>query len=380
MSDTVTIDRTEVRLRRAFIAAATTSAVLGAVGVVLHRQPDRNPMLEPDAVLLRSVLNGPAVTIVLIALGLLGALTAAYAVAQPRARLTAVAAVAAVQVIGLGVALQSVSTIALAGYLVAMALPFALVWLAVQAIRRYRRLRWVVLAAALAVIAVGWLAGSLQPAHLAGLAGDLGRGFAAHSAQLILVALVGVGATAWVIVLGEGLRNRAAPRRFGDWTLRHRRGLTVLAAFGPVPYALVRASWVTPWPLLVPDSELLDPEMRLWGLLLGGGAAVGVVLTLGLTRPWGVVFPRWMPHWAGQPVPVRAATVPGGVVAGVICAAAIPMAQGILSPGTGMIFSDLGLAARLGALVIFPFWIWGPALALAVWGYARYRRDLAGRG
>ena len=376
MSNTLTIDRTEVRSRRAFLAAGVSSAVLGAVGAVLLGDPNHNPLLEPDGVLLRQVLSGPAVSVVLIVLGLLGALAAAYAVTQPRARLTAVAAA---QVLGLGVALQSVSTIALAGYLMAMALPFALVWLAVQAIRRYPRLRWVVLAAAVIVLTVGWLAGSLQPTHLAGLVSNLGRGFAAHGAQLVLVALVGLAGAAWAIVLAASLRHHGAVRRFGDWTLRHRCGLTVLAAMGPMPYALVRASWATPWPLLVPDAGVLDPEMRLWGLLLGGAAAVGVVLTLGLIRPWGVVFPRWMPHWAGRPVPVRAATIPGGIVAGAICAAAAPMAYATLSPEAGMVFDGLGLWARLGALLIFPFWIWGPALALAVWGYDRYRRDLAGR-
>lgn len=377
MSDTVTLERTEVRSRRGLIAAAISSAVLGVVGTALLARPDGNPLLEPDAVLLRTVLSGPAVTVVVIALGLLGALTSAYALARPSVRVTAVAAV---QVLGLGVALQSVSTMALAGYLVAMALPFASVALAVQAVRRYRRLRWVVLAAALLVLTVGWLAGSLRPNHLAGLASNLGRGFATHSAQLIMVALIGLAAAAWVVVLAGGLRGRAPVRRFGDWTLRHRRGLTVLAALGPVPYALVRASWLTPWPLLVPDAEMIDPEMRLWGLLLGGGAAVGVVLTLGLIRPWGVVFPRWMPRWAGRPVPVRAATIPGGIVAGVICAAAAPMAYATLSPAAGMVFDGLGLWSRLGALLIFPFWGWGPALALAVWAYARSRRDPASRG
>lgn len=149
----------------------------------------------------------------------------------------------------------------------------------------------------------------------------------------------------------------------------------MLAAAGPLPYGLIRASWLTPWPLLVPGGEAMAPELRLRGLLLGGAGLLGGVLTLGLIRPWGVVFPRWMPHLAGRPVPVRAAVVPGGLVAGLLCAAAAPMLRATLTPADGSVFDDLEGLERLLATAMFPFWLWGPALALAVWGYARSRRS-----
>lgn len=164
-----------------------------------------------------------------------------------------------------------------------------------------------------------------------------------------------------------------AASRLGHWALRHRQGLTLLAAAGPLPYALVRASWLTPSPLLVPSGEALDPETRLWSLLLGGGALLGSVLTIGLLRPWSVTFPRWMPWLAGQPVPVRAATMPGGVVAGVLCAATAPMLQAFVFPTPETLSGQLSLLERLGSIVLFPFWCWGPALALAAWGYALSR-------
>jgi len=30
---------------------------------------------------------------------------------------------------------------------------------------------------------------------------------------------------------------------------------------------------------------------------------------------------------------------------------------------------------KLGMAVVFPFWLWGPMLALAVWGYVGHRQD-----
>lgn len=186
--------------------------------------------------------------------------------------------------------------------------------------------------------------------------------------------LLGAAAAGWVVVAVDTLRETRSMRAMGGWVVSHRRGLTLLAAAGPVPYGLVRASWLTPWPLLIPKSDVLDPEMQLWGLLLGGGAVVGSVLTLGLIRPWGTVFPRWMPVLGGRPVPALAAIIPGGLVAGLLCASALPMLRATLVPAPDTVFAGLPLVARLGAVLIFPFWVWGPALALAVWAYAVARR------
>ena len=50
------------------------------------------------------------------------------------------------------------------------------------------------------------------------------------------------------------------------------------------------------------------------------------LLTLGLVRRWGEVFPLWMPHVGGRPVPVRAATAlaaGGAVLLGLITAYAV---------------------------------------------------------
>jgi hypothetical protein len=358
-------------------AACSTVLVTGATWLLGH--PGRNPLSEPDTVLVRHALGTTATTWLSLVLGVVGVLAAAYGLARPTGRATAatLVAVGIVEVVGVGVLLQSITSIALAGYLVALALPLGLAWIAVQVIRRYRRLRWVLAVALLGLAVWGAATEVLAPTHVVRLAAEVGAGFARSAPTLALAVVTAAVALTWTLVLVRLLAATRPVQALGDWVLRHRTGVTIVAAAGPVPYGLIRASWLTPWPLLSPSGEVLPPEIRLWGLLLGGGAVLGAVLTIGLIRPWGVVFPRWMPRWAGRPVPERAATVPGGLVAGILCLSAAPMLVGILLPAPGTIFGDVSLAARLASTLIFPFWLWGPALALAVWGYARYRRALA---
>jgi len=97
---------------------------------------------------------------------------------------------------------------------------------------------------------------------------------------------------------------------------------------------------------------------------------LGFVLTLGLVRPWGERFPRWMPGVAGRPVPVAAAAVPGGIVAAVLCTSAVPMLHDLTLTGAGSGLGVDSVVDRVAMAVVFPFWLWGPMLALAVWGYA----------
>jgi hypothetical protein len=149
--------------------------------------------------------------------------------------------------------------------------------------------------------------------------------------------------------------------RATDWVVRHRKAITIVAATGPLPYALVRLTWLTPWPQLGAD---LDMSTRIWGLALSSGAWLGVFLTLGLIRPWGEVFPRWMPGLAGRRVPIAAAAVPGGLIAVTLIFSTVPML---------ILFSGQTLVEGIVGAVVFPCWYWGPALALAVWGYVAHR-------
>ncbi|HEY1106787.1 MAG TPA: hypothetical protein VGE78_11620, partial [Agromyces sp.] len=175
-----------------------------------------------------------------------------------------------------------------------------------------------------------------------------------------------VGWTAVAIVAGRTTRE---VRAFEAALVRHRRALTVLAALGPVPYLVMRASWLTPWPLFAPGAGELSPTVLATGLMLGSGAAAAVVLTLGLVLPWGRVFPRWMPRIGGRPVPVRLAVVPGLFAAAIITISAVPLL--ILSLGQDTIVDVVVFD------LVLPLWFWGPMLALAVWAYAAWRREEA---
>lgn len=360
--------------RPLLLVAAALGLVSVAFATWLFLHPDSLVGADPEVFLVRVLLGPRGTALVFGGLGLAGTLGALLAVpgAGPRRRRTGLLVLGLVELAGFGVALQSVTTIALAGYLLAMALPVGVVVLLALVVRRYRRLRWPVLAGGLAIasaIAISW---TPVTGALTRLGRELAGGFAAAAPKLGVTVLSAVVVGVWVLITVRLARGSRGARTAGRWVLRHRTALTLVAAASPLPYALIRATWLTPWPLLSPD-ETMPAELRLWGLLLGGSALVGVVLTLGLILPWGETFPRWFPRLAGRPVPPRAAVVPGGLVAGVVCAAAVPMLRLALLPGSGELSDGLSVAQRLELALVFPFWLWGPALALAVWGYAQHR-------
>lgn len=162
---------------------------------------------------------------------------------------------------------------------------------------------------------------------------------------------------------------RSARGRLAAFVRRHRVGITVIAAACALPYALVRATWLTPWPLFVGDAAVFDaePSVRVLGLLLGLGMLTGGFLTLSLILPWGERFPRFLAGLGGRAVPVALAVIPAAAVAVLFTAAGIEFAIEGVGPG--------GPAPYL--LLIFPFWLWGPLLGLATWGYAMRRRERA---
>jgi hypothetical protein len=286
----------------------------------------------------------------------------------------ALAATGAIEAVVFGLLLQTTQALALAGYLLAFALPFVLGVVVVGMVRRHRVIRWPVLALAIVAVAGGVAAGLLRSDALGtlldGLATGVGRAWPG-----LLLAMTGLAAAlAWALVTVSLLGASTTGRRLTATVVRHRTVITVLAALGPVPYGLVRMTWLTPWPLFVPATEALPPSTRLWGLLLGGAALLGGVLTIGLIRPWGERFPRWVPGAAGRPVPIAVAAVPGGLVAAVVTSAALPMIMLLSVEPTEAGPGGMTATERLLALLLFPCWIWGPLLGLAVWGYVGHRR------
>jgi len=148
------------------------------------------------------------------------------------------------------------------------------------------------------------------------------------------------------------------PVRWGTW-------VTYVAAAVPALYALTRLAWAVGIPLGV-DAPVDDPDVALAATGLGGFALVGTVLTIGLVRPWGERFPRWMLGLAGRPVPVKLATVPAAAVA-----IAVAGASGSFLSDTDVLHD---IASGDVAVLPMAFWpLWSVALLLAAYAYHRRR-------
>ena len=295
-------------------------------------------------------------------------------------RATAATAVAAFTVAGaFGVLSADMRALVLLGYLVAIVVPagFVVVF-AIGALRSRRALPW--LAGLLLVVAAGVVSGLLEPATIGRLAGQLSDPLASELAPRGALALLIAGA---VLFAGLGVRTRRAVthscpscgRPGAAWTRpeaarRWGRVATLIAAAGPLPYGLLRMTWLTPWPVGLPDGA--EPALRLFGLALGVAALGGAVLTIGLIRPWGEVWPSWVPVLRGRPVPVRVPVVAGGLVAVVLLAAS----PGMIAIGIRGLFS--GDPFEASVLLLFPTLPWGLALAAAVTAYAYRRRGACG--
>jgi hypothetical protein len=351
--------------RTVLTAAVVASAALVGLGLVWLLAPELDPFRIGQMSSLVSAFWTPGVVAGLT----LGLGVAGIALALLTARIgrngdsLAPGLAAAALAVAAGLTLGSMGIIAVAGYLFGLvAVVAGVVTIAVMIVRA-PRLGLLLLAGLVGLGAMAfWLAGLTLDGILK-FATAFAGALAAEVADIAVAAVV-VGVTvAWVAVAIRLLRRSPATRHFERWLVRHRRALTVLAALGPVPYAVARASWVTPWPLFGTDAANIPPDMLTTGLMLGAGAVAASILTLGLILPWGRVFPRWIPGIGGRPVPVAAAVVPGALAAGVISVSAAP----VLVTTT----ADDALLVNL----VLPLWFWGPMLALAVWAYAAWRRD-----
>lgn len=154
-----------------------------------------------------------------------------------------------------------------------------------------------------------------------------------------------------------------AARRWGRWAV-------YVACAAPVPYEITRIAWYAGLPLGITDDFLRMMRETPGMLEVGLGCALasigGAVLTQGLIRPWGEVYPRWIWFRTGRRVPPALAVVPATLVA----LAAIP--AGFMN--LRMSF-DAGLGESWGLNAPGVLWIfWGAGLGLAAYAYALRRR------
>lgn len=112
-----------------------------------------------------------------------------------------------------------------------------------------------------------------------------------------------------------------------------------------------------------------------WGVLAIIGLSVFTeglaLLTIGLVRPWGEVFPAWMPILGGRTVNARVVTVialTGAAILTVVCWSQLPV--WIAGEDEGL----PGAARTVMGLAYAPLLAWGPLLAVVAVAYLRRRR------
>jgi hypothetical protein len=151
----------------------------------------------------------------------------------------------------------------------------------------------------------------------------------------------------------------------------------------PVLYAATRWAWALGIPLGVTDEFLREeardsPDIWLAGALLATVAVAGALLTLGLVRRFGEVYPRWFPFLRGRPVRPRVAIVPGSLVALLVFNAGIHAIRaelfGYYPDGASLGEPNWGATAPG---LLWP--LWGAALGAAVLAYHLRRRGRCGR-
>lgn len=356
--------------RRLVAAATAWSAVAVALGLWWLLDPAAYPLgprLSEDPSGLVQLVPRAVVATTLLVLGVAGAplATGLGRVTGDRRGRRALLAAGAGYAVVLVVLVPDVQVLAVLGYLVALSAPLVVVALLTAGARRHPR-NLIPLAVIGAAVLVGVLTGHIGAPTLE-LLGEIRDGFGRVGLRpVVLAVLVGGGALFGLLTLSAaGRREACSPERAARLD-RWGRVATYVAAASPVPYAAVRMTWLTPWPQGAPGgAEAIDPGIRVFGLLLGLAAVGGAILTLGLVRPWGEVFPSWLPRLRGRPVPVTAAVLPATVVCLALLASSVSLVM-------------LAVAADAGWLVAaIPAPVWGPALGLAT--YAYYRRRTAGR-
>ncbi len=157
-----------------------------------------------------------------------------------------------------------------------------------------------------------------------------------------------------------------AARRWGRWAV-------VVAAAVPALYDASRFAWAAGIPLGITEEfwRWLDESGLRWGgLFLSLMGLAGAILTLGLVRRWGEVYPRWIWFRAGRPVPLMLAVVPASIVSVIVLSGGLTYWRLRMVRG----FEDWGMWATWLPPLTWP--LWGVALAAAALAYYLRRRGV----
>jgi hypothetical protein len=166
---------------------------------------------------------------------------------------------------------------------------------------------------------------------------------------------------------GTGWTTPAAAARWGRWAV-------AVAVAVPIGYSLTRWAWALDIPLGVSREGLHRQAAETPGIWLAGAAlatmgAGGALLTIGLVRPWGEVYPRWIPYLRGKRVRPRTAIIPASAVALLVTPAGLMYLR-------MLVLGRIDLTADTWALYVPEFFwpVWGAALGAATLAYHLRRR------
>ena len=170
----------------------------------------------------------------------------------------------------------------------------------------------------------------------------------------------------------------AADRALARWGT----AVTWVAFVMPLPYGMTRLAWALGIPLAIDQDVAANPlttrigEAGLRTLAIGGG-----ILTLGLIRPWGGIWPRWIPSLAGRRIPVAVPSLLGGLVAIVVTVGGFSFVRLVLINAMGLAPEPAAPPTTTGWATWAPGWLWpfwGIALGMATTAYYHRRRDRGG--
>ncbi|WP_262284465.1 hypothetical protein [Micromonospora sp. MA102] len=159
----------------------------------------------------------------------------------------------------------------------------------------------------------------------------------------------------------SGTVHLRAVRPAPAWTVRVAHLIPLLV----LPSGLWRVALVAGLPIGTPVDPGPGESVYIVSLsLVSEGLAL---LALGLVRPWGEVFPGWLPLVGGRRVPPRFA-----VTAATAGAVALTLIWGYAAWGVPANGNDLGFTPTGFTLLVAcyaPLLLWGPLLLALTWSY-----------